>query len=445
MLDDKERTLLSSLPATPILTEHDRGNASLSLNEPMPSRPLNVISALTGDAVVATFVPALRRTLDGRGPVLAVTEETAPSVAKSSGRPNYGHSRASASSPEVSGGLPGHDPTEIDGHELDDIAVVIGTSGSTGEPKNVLLSASALRESARATHARLGGPGRWLLALSPNRIAGLQVLVRSIEAGTEPVALDTRFTPDAFADATAHLGTGRRYTSLVPTQLARLLDAGPAVRAALASYDAVLLGGAATEPTLLARAAAAGVSVHRTYGMTESAGGCVYDGVPLDKVRVRLGPDGRVHLTGPVLFSGYLGRPDLTRQALVDGWLVTSDLGEFDADGRLEILGRADDMIISGGVNVPPLAVERALAALPAIAEAVVVGVPDSEWGQRVVAFVVPRRDTALSVDLVRDRLAEQLPKAYVPKEFIVLAELPTLPSGKPDRRGLVGRYLAGS
>ena len=194
-------------------------------------------------------------------------------------------------------------------------AVVIATSGSTGEPKLVALSGAALRASARATEARLGGPGRWLLALPAEHVAGIQVIVRALLAGAPPVVMDLRtgFRPDAFAAATAALGPGRRYTSLVPTQLRRILDAEGAV-AALRSYAAVLVGGAALDPATRERALAAGVRVVTTYGMSETAGGCVYDGVPLDGVTVELDEDGRILLGGPTLASGYLRRRWRRRQ-----------------------------------------------------------------------------------------------------------------------------------
>ncbi|MEQ4208071.1 AMP-binding protein [Actinopolymorpha sp. B9G3] len=330
--------------------------------------------------------------------------------------------------------------------ERDDIAVVLPTSGSTGEPKGVLLPASALLHSARATLERLGGPGVWTLALPVSRIAGLQVLVRSLAAGTMPVPLVGRFTPEAFRAATAALpavGSVRRYTALVPTQLVRLLDAGPVAVDALRTYDAVLLGGAASAPALLQRARDAGVRVVTTYGMTETCGGCVYDGRPLDGVRVDLslaaGGHGRVRIGGPVVFAGYRLRPDLTAAALADGWHVSDDLGRWGGDGRLEILGRLDDVVVSGGVNVPLLAVERAVASVPGIAEVAAVGLPDPEWGTRVVAYVVLRPGaTPPSLADVRAVVAARHPRAYAPREVIVVDALPLLPSGKLDRAALL-------
>ncbi|MEO7980820.1 MAG: AMP-binding protein, partial [Sporichthyaceae bacterium] len=274
--------------------------------------------------------------------------------------------------------------------ERDDVALVVPTSGSTGEFKGALLTADALRHSARATHDRLGGPGQWLLALPVTHVAGLTVLVRSLVARTRPEVLDLYggFSVDAFAAATARLAPGvRHYTSLVPTQLRRLLDAGTD----LSTYDGVLVGGAALPPALADRASAAGVAVVTTYGMSETCGGCVYDGHPLDGVDVVLHDDGRVELGGPVVFVGYRLRPDLTDEALVDGRHRTHDLGRWSSDGRLDVLGRADDVVISGGVNVPAALVERVLLGHPDVAACAVVGRSDPEWGQRVVAVVQPR------------------------------------------------------
>jgi o-succinylbenzoate---CoA ligase len=319
-------------------------------------------------------------------------------------------------------------------------AVVVATSGSRGEPKGVLLSAAALRASAAATAGRLGGPAQWLLALPVVRVAGLQVLVRSFLARTAPVVLDSTagFDPSAFAAATARMEGSRRCTALVPTQLLRLLDAGGTAVAALASFDAVLLGGAATPAPLLARAREAGVAAVTTYGMTETCGGCVYDGLPLDGVEVST-VEGRVRVRGPVLADGYRLRPDLTAAAFADGHFDTGDLGHVDLDGRLVVTGRADDMIVTGGEKVAPGPVEDVLAGFPAVADVAVVGRPDAEWGQRVTAVVVPR-DPAVPprLDDLRDAvIAAGLPRAAAPRTLEVVDVLPLLPSGKIDRRSL--------
>jgi len=321
-----------------------------------------------------------------------------------------------------------HDPT---------VAVVV-TSGSTGAPKGVLLQASALLASASATHDRLGGPGRWLLALPATHVAGLQVLLRCLVARVQPTVLDTSagFGVEAFADAVATIRGPRRYCSLVPTQLIRLLDAGPRGQAALRGLDAILVGGAATPPAALERARDAGVSVVTTYGTSETCGGCVYDGVPLDGVGVHLDVAGRISLGGPVVARGYRGGERF------DGWFTTQDAGTWDGR-RLDVAGRLDDVIVTGGVKVAPGAVEAALLELPGVAEAVVVGVEDAEWGARVVAVVVPGPSaTAPTLDGVRAHVKARIGAAAAPRQLLVPAALPLAGPGKPDRAAL--RRMAG-
>lgn len=312
-------------------------------------------------------------------------------------------------------------------------AVVVGTSGSTGAAKHVALSAAALTASAEATYERLGGPGSWLLALPAAHVAGIQVLVRSVVAGTEPVVVTPGFGGRAFVEAASEVlgSAGPRYTALVPTQLYRLVSGGGDPLRALAGFDAVLLGGAAAAPDLLDAARAAGVRVVRTYGMSETCGGCVYDGVPLAGVSVRV-VAGVVELAGPVLASGYVGAPELTAASFVDGWFRTSDLGELGADGRLRILGRADDMINTGGVKVAAAAVARVLAGSAGVADAVVVDVPDPEWGQAVGALVVPAGSP--DVKALRAAVRAELGPAAVPKVLRFAESLPLTALGKPDR-----------
>jgi o-succinylbenzoate---CoA ligase len=316
-------------------------------------------------------------------------------------------------------------------------AVVIMTSGSSGDRKLVQLSASALRASAAASATRIGGPGRWLLALPATHIAGLQVIVRALLAGHAPVVQDLRsgFRPAGFAAASAELlaGADRRYTSLVPTQLRRLLDAGGSALDAARGYHAVLVGGAALDAALWARAQAAGVRVVTTYGMSETAGGCVYDGVPLDGVRVRLDADGGIELGGPTLAHGYLGRPELTARAFTGGWFRTGDHGRL-RDGRLEVLGRLDDVIITGGEKVAPIAVERVLVAQPGIRAACVVGLADPEWGQVVAAAVVLDHDAEPDLDGLPAVVRAALGRAAGPRRLLPLDEIPLLGIGKPDR-----------
>jgi O-succinylbenzoic acid--CoA ligase len=373
-------------------------------------RELRGLTAPTGEEVLTALVPALAAALDGRGPALL---------------------------PLPSGGSRGAVLAAMDPAlpvERDDVAVVVPTSGSTGEPKGVLLTAAALQHSARATHDRLGGPGQWVLALPVTSIAGLTVLVRSLQARTRPEVVDLYggFSVDGFAAATRRLAAGvRHYTALVPTQVRRLLDAG----VDLAPYDGVLVGGAALAPALHDRAVAAGVRVVTTYGMSETCGGCVYDGWPLDDVTVEVRGDGRVVIGGPMVFAGYRLRPDLTAEALVDGRHVTQDLGRWARDGRLEVLGRADDVVISGGVNVPAALVERVLGGHPGVTACAVVGRPDPEWGERVVAVVQPADWSAVpSLLELRAFAADLLEPAALPREVVALGQLPVLPSGKPDK-----------
>lgn len=323
--------------------------------------------------------------------------------------------------------------------------VLVATSGSTGRPRLVVLQPAALRASAAATAARLGGPGRWLLVLPADHVAGIQVVVRALLAGAPPVVQDLRggFRPAGFTAATARLGPGRRYTSLVPTQLLRLLDARGAALDALLGYDAVLVGGAALDAGLRARAEAAGVRVVATYGMTETAGGCVYDGVPLDGVRIRLDGAGdgagRIAVGGPTLAAGYLDDPVATVAGFVgsDGSreFRTGDLGRW-VDGRLEVLGRIDDVVVTGGEKVAPAAVERVLAAQPGVRAACVVGLPDPEWGAVVAAALVVEGPPAL--DDLRAAVRAALGRAAVPRVMQIVDALPLRGIGKPDRAAVV-------
>lgn len=331
-----------------------------------------------------------------------------------------------------------------EGADGEPVALVVPTSGSTGEPKGALLTASAIEHSATSTHRRLGGRGQWLLALPLTHIAGLQVLIRSLYAGITAAVTPTArsFDPLMFAIAASQMANGRRYTSLVPTQLRRLLD-GPLIgREALACFDAVLVGGAALDPALRARAVDADVPVVTTYGMSETCGGCVYDGAPLEGVDVDVPEEGGpVRLGGPVVFSGYRLRPDLTAAALEvrngNRWHVTADSGWLDMSGRLQIRGRLDDVVLTGGEKVAPGAVEAALGFSPDVREVVVVGVPDAEWGERLVAAVVPSSSGPPDLETLRVFAARDLPPYALPRQLLVVRRIPTLKSGKPDLAAL--------
>ncbi|NKY37770.1 o-succinylbenzoate--CoA ligase [Nocardia speluncae] len=325
----------------------------------------------------------------------------------------------------------------------DDIALVVTTSGTTGVPKGAMLTASALRASGDATHERLGGPGSWLLALPTHHIAGLQVLLRSLLAGTEPTVVDVSggFLPEALTGAIASMRGARRYTSLVPTQLVKVLDA-PAATAALAELDAVLIGGAATPLPLYERARDAGINIVRTYGMSETCGGCVYDGIPLRGAHVRI-EGGRILLGGDMLAAGYRNMPDHPAFA-EPGWFRTDDAGVF-TDGVLRVQGRLDEAISTGGLLVIPQVVEAVLATHPAISECVVLGLPDERLGQRVAVAVVPVPGTAPTLDELRDHVLAELDTAAAPRELTLVDDIPLLGPGKPDRAGLRKYLLTGS
>lgn len=305
-------------------------------------------------------------------------------------------------------------------------ALVVATSGSTGEPKGVVLPHDAVTASTTASLRRLGcGAGEsWLGCLPTHHVAGLQTLLRSWASEAPPVVHDGF---DVAAVATAEAS----HVSLVPTQLARLLEAG----VDLARFSTVLLGGAPAAPGLLDRARAAGTPLVLSYGMSETCGGCVYDGVPLDDVEAAVGADGRIRLRGPVRFSEYRGDAGSTAQAIDgDGWFVTGDVGRW-AEGRLEVLGRADDVVISGGENVPLDAVATALRSHPEVHDAAAAGRPDPEWGQVVVAAVAPRDPTRPpSLEDLRAHVRGEHPAAFAPREVTMVGAIPRDGVGKVPR-----------
>ena len=309
--------------------------------------------------------------------------------------------------------------------------VVVETSGSTGKPKRVVLARRAVLASGAATTARLGGAGPWVLALPMTYVAGLQVVCRSLAAGHRPVLLDEH---PSLAGAVEAAG-GAPYVSLVATQLVRALGSPPDT-AALAACPAVLVGGGPVDRALRERAREAGIRTVATYGSAETAGGCVYDGLPLDGVAVAIGANGRIRIGGPTLFDGYDGDPALTADVLVDGWFLTADGGRFDEDGRLQVLGRLDDMVISGGVKVPTGIVAARLREHPAVTAVDVGRLPDDEWGERVVAWVVGD----LSLEEMRDWVADVHPRSWAPRELRLLDAMPMLRNGKVDRRRLRGQ-----
>ncbi|MEV4178275.1 AMP-binding protein [Nonomuraea sp. NPDC049709] len=320
-------------------------------------------------------------------------------------------------------------PTHVDGVPRSDgtgvpdgVAVVIATSGSTGAPKGVMLSATALRASAAASLRRVEAAKgeRWLCCLPVSHVSGLQVLVRALLSESEPI-IHPAFDPHAVLTSGAH------HVSLVPTQLHRLVE----LEADLSVFRTIVLGGAAPRPGLVDRARDLGARVVTTYGMSETSGGCVYDGQPLYNVDLKIGEDGLIRIAGPVLFSGYrFAEPPAP---LDGGWFVTSDLGELTG-GRLRVLGRADDVINTGGEKVVAAAVTAVLCTHPAIADAAVIGTPDPEWGELVTAVVVPADpDTPLTLSQLRAYCRDRLPSHATPRDLRLVPRLPLLPNGKTD------------
>lgn len=393
------------------------------------------------------------------------------------------------------------------------IALVVGTSGSTGIPKRTALTARALAASAAATENFFGSnsdaASQWLLALPAHYIAGAQVLARSVLAGTAPVIARSvtepvHFSPEVFLQAVERMSSARRFISLVPTQLHKLLESadanphlGAEIHEALGSFTGILLGGAPASADLLAASTALGLNTVTTYGSAETAGGCVYSGSVLPGVRVELVPEegmpeesmptapdiegkpapvGRIWISGAHLASGYIGDAARTAEhffTAADGtrWYRTDDYGllspahdldsttngldsaahgntAHSSEPRLQVLGRSDDVLISGGVKISARAVATVLEEHPAVREACVIGLPDARWGTAIAAAVtlVPSAGTAAAptengpapneelCGLLRARCAEKLGAPAAPKQLSILPDFPLTSTGKPDR-----------
>ncbi|MDF2443571.1 MAG: o-succinylbenzoate---CoA ligase [Subtercola sp.] len=409
---------------------------------------------------------ALRRALSGSGPAV-LPRESAVDPERVAGpaaeRPAAGAPPRHASL--VAGGGEHPVPAEV----AKNVALVIETSGSSGVPKRVALSADALLSSASATEAHLGGGGQWLLALPSHYIAGAQVLVRSIVAGTDPVVMTPgHFSARTFAALVDTLSAPLKFSSIVPAQLARLVDAAESdeeVRQSLGRLDALLIGGQAVPAALFTRATDVGLRVMRTYGSSETAGGCVYDGHPIGRTAARV-TGGELELSGPMLAEGYLGDDELTaRKFYTDAgvrWYRTADSGDVTGSGSggagsggagsggagsgspdvtVTVTGRIDNVIISGGIKVALDRVERAVQAHEGFHTAIVVPQPSAEWGQTpVVVTSEPFGPGAL--ELLRTSVTDMVGRAAAPTRILVLPSIPTLSSGKPDRLS-VARSLA--
>ncbi|RNE48930.1 o-succinylbenzoate--CoA ligase [Corynebacterium alimapuense] len=314
----------------------------------------------------------------------------------------------------------------------DHIAMVIATSGSTGTPKGAQLTPANLVSSADATHQRLGGQGQWLLAMPAHHVAGIQVLIRSLIAGVDPVCLDLSagFDTDSFAAAAKELAaTGERcYTSLAPMQLAKVMDSLRGIEA-LQIFDAVLVGGAAINPQLARSAQRLRIKIVTTYGSSETAGGCVYDGRPLPGTKLRVAR-GRIHLGGPMIAAGYRNHPN--HSAFVEpGWFATSDAGRVEKD-LLTVTGRLDSVIDSGGLKLQPEVLEQAILGVTGVTGVCVVGAPHPRLGQAIVAAYT---GTALPGEVIEG--LDELPRWQLPKELRHLEALPVAGPGKIDRKAV--------
>jgi O-succinylbenzoic acid--CoA ligase len=309
-------------------------------------------------------------------------------------------------------------------------ALVVPTSGSTGVPRAVVLTHAALAASTTASITALGcrHGERWALALPLRHVAGLQVLSRARALGTAVHVVEDGGAPQAIAAAAAHA----EHIALVPTQLVRCLDAG----VDLSPFRTVLVGGGPLAPERVEEARAQGVRLVQSYGMTETSGGCVYDGRPLDGVTFGIAREdegegiGRIRLRGPMLAAGYLAPDAHDAARFADGWFMTDDLGRVTQDGTLEVLGRVDDIINTGGVKVDPVVVASLLRTDPSVRDVLVLGVADAEWGERVRAVVVPSDPSdPPTLDGLRARVTAVLPAAHAPRELVL--------TGRIERDGL--------
>lgn len=344
-------------------------------------------------------------------------------------------------------------PADLPGLVPQAVSLVVETSGSSGRPKRVALSSDAVLAGAAAADGALAGPGQWVLALPAHYVAGLNVLVRSIASGTEPALLTPgHFDVADFVAAAGRLEHPLRYSSLVPAQLSTALDAADedaGVADVLRRFDALLVGGQATPGPLVERARRLGVTVVRTYGSSETSGGCVYDGVPVGRTRVEV-VDGQVELSGPSLAEGYLDDPERTAAAFVtrDGlrWYRTGDAGTVSPGGVLTVSGRLDDVIVSGGEKVSLGVVERVVREQPGLADAVVVRAAHARWGEVPVVVTdtaPPAPSAADDLAALRSAVVAAAGRAAAPDRIVRVDAVPVLASGKPDRVALT-RLVAG-
>ena len=343
---------------------------------------------------------------------------------------------ASESMAHVSQALKSDGPALVCGrssltHVPQAISLVIATTGSSGTPKEVGIAASALHASARASNSALAAqPGNtWSLLLPLTHIAGINVLIRALELGSKPIDLRNFQGEYPYAD----------FTAIVPTQLFKALNGDDQLLKHLTGAKAVLVGGAALAADLHLQAKNAGVNIVVTYGMTETTGGCVYDGVPLDGVEISITSEKRIAVKGPVLAHTYLGAQSLWDSQIKDGWFLTSDFGRME-NGKLIVEGRSDDVIISGGENISLSAIESSLTTnFPQVTFAAF-SVNDAQWGQLLYVAIAGGQST--TEDEVSHYLSEHFGDFSKPKGYLHLPELPLIGIGKVDRKKLTQLYM---
>ena len=309
------------------------------------------------------------------------------------------------------------------------VALVVATSGSSRGSKKVGITAQALFASARASNEFLGAKfGQvWSLLLPLTHVAGINILVRSLELGTTPIDLrDTEEFPKA------------DFTAIVPTQLFRALNGDVQLLEHLKSCQAVLVGGAALQEAIAQSAKDAGIKIVTTYGMTETCGGCVYDGTPIAGVEVKT-EEGIIKIKAPMIAYAYLNDEQGWKNSIDDGWFLTNDLGEF-VDGKLTVIGRVDDIIISGGEKISLSAVESALSAKFPENEFAAFAIPDAEWGSALHIAIGGKH--SVSTHEISSHLEQYLGVVAKPKGFLILSALPLIGVGKVDHRALAQATL---
>lgn len=306
------------------------------------------------------------------------------------------------------------------------VALVVNTSGSSALAKEVGISAAALIAGAKGANKFLGAkPGQiWSLLLPLNHIAGINVLVRSLELGTEPMDLRNSVAKYPFAD----------FTAIVPTQLYRALNGDSALLEHLISAQAVLVGGSALSSQLRQAGQQSGVNIVETYGMTETSGGCIYNGQPIEGTEFEVDDLGIISISGKSLATTYLNDPQSWDEQFRNGYFVTSDIG-YIKNEKLFVTGRRDDVIISGGENISLSAVEELISDTFTGIQCAAFAIEDQQWGQILQLAIAGELKPDPSA--INEYLSTKISQAAKVKNIIYISELPRTSIGKIDRRKL--------